>query len=110
MNMAETDPKPRFSNIVLDGVTYKTVLPQWYKNKKKYEPANPKLIKAYIPGTIIKVMTRRGRKVEEGDNLLLLEAMKMQTYVQAHISGKVKKVNIKKGQMVSKGFVMIELE
>ena len=108
--MAEQKKNQKFSIIELDGVKYKTLFPDSYKNRKKYEPDNPKLIKAVIPGTIVKVYVRKGKKVEEGDNLLQLEAMKMQTYVQAHISGKVKAVNIKKGQMISKGYIMIELE
>ena len=40
----------------------------------------------------------------------MLEAMKMQSYVQTNIDGKVKSVNVKKGQMVSKGYVIVELE
>ena len=108
--MAEDKNKVRYSTLELDGVKYKTILPEKFKKRKKYEPQNPKLIKAFIPGTIVKILVRKGRKIDEGDNLLLLEAMKMQTYVQSGVSGKVKRVNIKKGQMVSKGFVMIELE
>lgn len=107
--MADQNENPKYSILELDGVKYKTILPEKFKNRPKYVASNPKLIKSVIPGTIVKILVRKGRKVEEGDNLLLLEAMKMQTYVQAHISGKVKVVNIKKGQMVSKGFVMIEL-
>ena len=108
--MPDKNNKTEYSSFKLDGVTYKTILPEKYINRKKYEPANPNLVKAYIPGTIVKVFIRKGRKVEEGDNLLLLEAMKMQTYVQAPHSGKIKQLFIKKGQMVSKGFVMVEFE
>ena len=49
---------------------------------------------------------KKGRKVDPGDNLIMFEAMKMQTFVQAHISGKIKKVNVKQGQMIPKGFVI----
>jgi len=108
--MAENKIKIKYSTFELDGVKYKTILPERYKTRKKYVPVNPKLVKAFIPGTIMKVFVRKGRKVSEGDNLLLLEAMKMQTYIQSNMSGKVKQVYIKKGQMVSKGFVMIEME
>jgi biotin carboxyl carrier protein len=107
--MAEDKNKVNYSTFELDGVEYKTILPERYKSRKKYVPVNPKLVKAFIPGTIIKIFTRKGRKVSEGDNLLILEAMKMQTYVQAPNDGKIKQINIKKGQMVSKGFVMIEM-
>lgn len=108
--MDDQNKNPKYSMLELDGVKYKTILPEKYINRAKFKPLNPKLIKAVIPGTVVKILVRKGRKVEEGDNLLLFEAMKMQTYVQANISGKIKIVNIKKGQMVSKGFVMIELE
>jgi biotin carboxyl carrier protein len=108
--MEENEQKGKLSTLELDGVKYKTFLNEKFKNRKKYVPENPKLIKAYIPGTIVKILVRKGRKVDEGDNLLVLEAMKMQTSIQAHMAGKVKNINVKKGQMVSKGFVMIELE
>lgn len=108
--MAEEPKDVKYKKFVLDGVTYKTTLNKKFTTRKKYVPHNPKKIEASIPGTIVKILVRKGRKVEAGDNLILLEAMKMQSYVQTNIDGKVKSVNVKKGQMVSKGYVIIELE
>lgn len=108
--MGEEENKKEFSKLNVDGVMYTTNLNKSFENRKSYEPYNPKLIKAFIPGSILKLNVRRGRKVEEGDDLLVLEAMKMQNQIKAPIAGKVKKINVKKGQMVSKNFVMIELE
>lgn len=108
--MAEEPEEIQYSDFTLDEVTYKTMLPDKYRNRKRYVAPDPKKIAAVIPGTIIKILVRKGRRIEIGDNLILLEAMKMQSYVQAHIDGKVKKVYVKKGQMVSKGTLMIELE
>lgn len=108
--MSEESPKELYSIFELDGVEYKTLLSKKFRNRKKYVKWDPKLIHAVIPGTIIKVLIRRGRKVETGDNLLMIEAMKMQSYIQAHTDGKIKKIHVKKGQMVSKGFLMIEME
>ncbi|MEJ2593849.1 MAG: biotin/lipoyl-binding protein [bacterium] len=107
--MDENVQKPKYKTLELEGVKYRTLLSAKFNNRKKYEPENPKLIKAFIPGTIVKILTKKGRKVEEGEDLLVLEAMKMQSFVQATIPGKVKSINVKKGQMVPKGFVMIEL-
>ena len=108
--MAEETPKELYSIFELDGVEYKTLLTKKFRNRKKYVRWDPKKVFAQIPGTIIKVLVRRGRRVETGDNLFIIEAMKMQSFIQAHASGKVKKIHVKKGQMVSKGFLMIEVE
>ncbi len=107
--MDENAQKPKYKTLELDGVKYRTLLSGKFQSRKKYEPENPKLIKAFIPGTIVKILVKKGKKVEEGDNLLVLEAMKMQSFVQATVNGKIKSINVKKGQMVPKGFVMIEL-
>lgn len=108
--MTEDEKNIEYTDFLLDGVTYKTLLNKKFTNKKKFERYNPKKVLAVIPGTVLKVSVRKGKRVDVGDNLVLFEAMKMQTYIQAPIAGKIKKVNIKKGQMVSKGFVMIEFE
>ena len=106
----EKDKKISFQKINIDGTKYKTLYTKKYADRKSYVPEDPRLVKAFIPGTIIKISVRRGRKVEEGDDILVLEAMKMQNQIKAQVSGKVKKINVKKGQMVSKNHVMIELE
>lgn len=108
--MAEENNEINLSKVNVDGIFYETLYTKKYANRKAFKPYDPKLIKAFIPGSILKLNVRRGRKVEVGDNLLILEAMKMQNQIKAPIAGKVKKVNVKKGQMVSKNFVMIELE
>ena len=108
--MDKKEKKQRLSSIIVDGGKYMTTLTNKYKNKKPYEEYNPKLIKAFIPGTIVEIFTKTGKKVEEGEMLLILEAMKMRNSVVAPCDGKVKKVVVKLGQMVSKGYVMIEME
>lgn len=100
----------QYGELVIEGDKYKTILTQKYLNRPKYVPFNPKLVKAVIPGTIVKILTRKGRKIEVGESLLIIEAMKMQTHITAHIAGKIKVVHVKMGQMVAKNFVMIELE
>lgn len=108
--MATEENRPDFEKLNVDGMEYDTTLTSKFKNRKSYVPANHKLIRAFIPGTIVKVSTKRGRKVEEGDDLLVLDAMKMLNKITAPFDGKIKAVNVKKGQMVSKNFVMIEFE
>jgi biotin carboxyl carrier protein len=108
--MEEENSKPEFKILELEGVKYKTTFNKKFLNRKPYAPVEPGKIAAFIPGTIKKLYVRRGRKVEEGDRLLILEAMKMQNVILAPFAGKIKAIHVKKNQMVSKGFLMIEME
>jgi biotin carboxyl carrier protein len=104
------EKKVRFSTLVVDGGIYKTQLTNKYTKRKKYEEHNPKLVKAFLPGTIVEIMVKPKKKIISGEPLLILEAMKMKNSIVAHIDGKVLKVNVKKGQLVSKNQVLVELE
>ncbi len=108
--MDEKKKKQRLSSIVVDGGKYMTTLSEKYKNKKPYKEHDPKMINAFIPGTIVEIYTKPGKNVEEGEVLLILEAMKMRNTVVAPIDGKIKKIFVSLGQMVSKGFLIIEME
>ena len=70
---------------------------------------NPGIIKADMQGTIMDTMTKKGKKVQKGDSLFVLEAMKMENVVTAPIGGVIKEFNIKKGQPVNKGDILVEI-
>jgi len=108
--MAKETKKPRLNSIIVDGGKYMTTLTDKYKNKKPYKEKNPKLITAFIPGTIVEILTKEGKKVEEGDVLMVLEAMKMRNDVVAPFSGRIKKIAVSLGQMVPNKFLMVEME
>ena len=65
---------------------------------------------AIMPGKIIRVMVEPGQKVEEGDPLCVLEAMKMENELHAHQSGTVRAVHVKPGDDVEKDQVLVEIE
>jgi pyruvate carboxylase subunit B len=108
--MAENKKSTRFSSLNIDGVKYKTYLSKKFKSRKKYEDKNPNKILAFIPGTIVDIMIKKGKKVNEGDVLLILEAMKMRNTVVAPHDGTVKRLAVKAGDIVAKNQLMIELE
>ncbi len=62
-----------------------------------------------MPGTIVDVLVKVGDTVKAGDPVLVTEAMKMETEVQAPISGKVTAVNVKKGDSVNPDEALIEI-
>jgi pyruvate carboxylase subunit B len=62
-----------------------------------------------MPGTIVEVLVKMGDTVKAGDPVLVTEAMKMETEIQAPISGKVTAVNVKKGDSVNPDEALIEI-
>ncbi len=63
-----------------------------------------------MPGNIVEVLVKQGDTVTAGQPVLVAEAMKMETEVQAPIAGKVTGMHVKKGDSVTPGEALIEIE
>ena len=63
-------------------------------------------ILAPMPGKIIRVLVKSGEKVEAGQGLLVVEAMKMQNEIRSPKSGTVDRLLVKEGQPVNAGEVL----
>ena len=66
-------------------------------------------VKAPMPGMILKIQKQVGDEVIQGDSVLILEAMKMENDLRAHISGKIKSINVKEGMAVEKGYTLFTI-
>ena len=64
-------------------------------------------IKAPMPGLVLNVLVNDGDEVKTGDNLLVLEAMKMENMIKSPSDGTIKKINVVKGDKVEKNEVLI---
>ncbi len=106
----EGEENVEYTSLSIDGFEYLTTLNTKYKNRKRYQEANPRLITAFISGTIDDVYVKKGKSVKAGDELLILEAMKMKNVIQAPLDAKIKNILVKKGDRVSKNQLLIELE
>ena len=62
-----------------------------------------------MAGTILKVEVTEGQQVAEGDVLLILEAMKMETQICAAKAGVVQGISVKQGDVVAVEQVMMSL-
>jgi biotin carboxyl carrier protein len=71
--------------------------------------SNQKLndLKAPMPGLILEIIVKEGDKVKKGDNLLILEAMKMENMIKAQGEGIIKSIKIQKGDRVEKNHILI---
>ncbi len=106
MSEKQNNPSEDFT---IGGMFYKTTLTDKFKNRKPYKEPDLNLLNAFIPGTIVEVKVKRGQKVEKGQPLLLLEAMKMRNIIAAPKDGRIKKVWVKVNDLVSKNQLLVEM-
>jgi pyruvate carboxylase subunit B len=66
-------------------------------------------INAPMPGTVIKILVNPGDVVAEGDTVVIIEAMKMETEVKAHAAGTVADILVDQGAAVAANQVMVTL-
>ena len=67
-------------------------------------------VSANIPGKVVTVEVVEGQRVEEGQVILILEAMKMQNEIQAPVSGTVSKVHCSEGEAIEANVPLVVIE
>jgi pyruvate carboxylase subunit B len=63
-----------------------------------------------MPGKVVKLLVKEGDKVEEGQSLLILEAMKMQNEYKSPSQGTITKLHVSEGSTVETAAPMVELK
>ncbi len=114
MELVSEDKEEKTSVIKVNGNLYKIAIEDQYDILLKQlgfdtSKSNKMLeIKAPMPGLVLNVMVETGQEVNKGDNLLVLEAMKMENIIKSPSSGIVKKILIAKGDKVEKNEILIQ--
>ena len=67
-------------------------------------------IKAPMPGLVLKVLVEENVEIKKGDNLVILEAMKMENILKSSTDGVVKKILIKQGDKVEKNQILVQFK
>lgn len=65
------------------------------------------LVRAPMPGLVVKVETSPGQEVQRGDGLIIVEAMKMENEIRAPAAGVVKEVRVKERDAIEKGALLV---
>ena len=73
-------------------------------------PTATKMFRSPMPGVILSVSVKIGDQVVTGDEVCVLEAMKMQQVLRADWTGIVRAIHVEPGQQVSDGAPIVELE
>lgn len=71
--------------------------------------ASGKPVVAPLPGTINEIKVKVGDKVNAGDTVVILEAMKMQNNIEAETSGTITGINVNKGDAVMEGDTLVTI-
>jgi len=78
--------------------------------RPKAELGNPNHIGAPMPGSVASVTAQTGQAVKEGDMLLTIEAMKMETGIHAERDAVIKAVHVRPGDQIDAKDLLVELE
>ena len=90
--------------------THKGEQTQQTAEVQKEEPITGKVVEAPMPGNIFKILVKPGDVVSKGQNVLVLEAMKMENNITSDYAGKVKRILTQEGKSVTAGAKLIEIE
>jgi biotin carboxyl carrier protein len=102
--------------VTVDGVTHRL---EWKRRQTPAEaiqqaeapsPAAEGMVTAIMPGKIVDVRVQEGDMVEEGDVVVILEAMKMENELKAPQGGAVRAVRVQAGDDVEQNQVLVEIE
>ncbi|MGZ3216106.1 pyruvate carboxylase [Paracoccus sp. T5] len=78
--------------------------------RPKADPANPGHVGAPMPGVVATVAVAAGQAVKQGDLLLTIEAMKMETGLHADRDGAIKALHVSPGQQIDAKDLLVEIE
>ena len=90
--------------------THKATQAQQSVEVQKEVPITGKVVEAPMPGNIFKILVKPGDVVSKGQNVLVLEAMKMENNITSDYAGKVKRILTQEGKSVTAGAKLIEIE
>ncbi len=99
-----------FYKVIIDDTPYEAKLTPKFLRRKKYSAPDTSKVTALIPGLIQEIFVKQGQQVKTGENLLILEAMKMKNSIKASKDGIIKEVYVKSGSVVAKNEVLIEFQ
>ncbi len=67
-------------------------------------------ITASMAGTVLSIVVSENDEIQEGQDVVILESMKMEVPIAAEAAGKVQKIHVEPGDFVNEGDVLIDLD
>ena len=106
------DIEGNIANVTVNGIPFEVEMKQPVKAAKQKvklgaPAASAKPVVAPLPGTINDIKVKVGDKVNVGDTVVILEAMKMQNNIEAESAGTIASINVNKGDAVMEGDTLV---
>lgn len=79
-------------------------------HRKKAEPTDKNQYGATMSGSVLQILVKKGDHVKKGDVLMITEAMKMETAIEARFDGVVDHLYVQPGEIIQSGDLLIELK
>lgn len=77
------------------------------REKAKGAVSGVQEIKSPMPSRVVKILKKSDEEVKEGEGVIVIEAMKMESELKSPIEGKVKEIKVKEGDAVESGTVLL---
>ncbi len=98
--------KPPVFDVVVNGKRATLII----EERQEVEAVSGNEVRAEMAGTVVRTVVEEGERVEKGQPLLVIEAMKMESEIASPSNGIVKKILVREGEKVSPGTPLIILE
>lgn len=101
---------PRFHQTVESSAARAPLAPAPAPAAQPSSADEAKVCRSPVSGIVASVTAQPGQTLQVGDELLVLEAMKMETQVTASVAGRVAAIKVKAGDSVQSGQILVEFE
>jgi biotin carboxyl carrier protein len=108
-NKNNMEEQKELQRLVIDGAMYQTTFTKKFENRPLYMTPDTNKIFSFIPGTVVDIFIKKGDRIEAGQTILILEAMKMFNNVSMPFNGKIVKVHVKPNEVVPRNHLMVEI-
>jgi biotin carboxyl carrier protein len=116
VELLEADYPNRTYTLLVNGRRFKVQISDYYERLVQQlgltvgGAQKQNTVKAPMPGLVVDILVKPGQTIQKGENLLILEAMKMENIIKATGEAVVKAIHVVKGAAVDKGQLMVEME
>ena len=104
------EEKKEYKELIIQGTIYKTTFTKKFEQRENYKAPDENLIYSFIPGTVIDIFVKPKEKVNKGDTIMLLEAMKMQNQIKMPFDGEIVKIHVKKDELIPNRHLMVAIK
>jgi biotin carboxyl carrier protein len=108
-------PVVKYKGVTLatvEGTTYRLERFERIEGRRQHRrqaTTGASIVEASMPGTILEILVAEDDQVQQGQPVIILEAMKMELRLAAPIEGRIEKILVQPGELVQQGMILLTL-